>query len=104
MSLPLSTRDAGDVQTEHGEGADHDHAGYGVNPFSEEGGENDGQRSGTEVESKLDRNARHHDVGCTANGKNDALQRASFRWGRVLPPPQTPTRSAFQRGWVGGRF
>jgi hypothetical protein len=42
-------------------------------------------------------------VGRAADCKNDALQRASFRWGRVLPPPQTPERSAILRGWVGGR-
>jgi hypothetical protein len=29
-------------------------------------------------------------VGGAADGEDDALQRASFRWGRVLPPPQTP--------------
>jgi hypothetical protein len=57
---------------------------------------------GAEVQGELDGNARRNDVGRTAYGENDAFQRASFRSARP-PPPQTPTRSAFQRGWVGGR-
>jgi Peptidase family M48 len=67
------------------------------------GGEDDRQGSRPEVEGKLYRDARYDDVRCPADGKNDALQRAPFRWWRVLPPPQAPLRSAFQRGWVGGR-
>jgi hypothetical protein len=71
-------------------------------PLPEIGSEDDGQGSSAEVQCKLDGNARRDDMGCTADGENDALQRASFRSARP-PPSQTPTGSAFQRGWVGGR-
>jgi hypothetical protein len=103
MPLPLSTGNAGNVQTQDGQGANDDHASRHVDPLSEERGEDDRQRSSAEIERKLDGDAGHNDVDGSADGENDALQRASFRQGRVLPPPQTPKRSAFQRGWVGGR-
>jgi len=102
MSLPLSTGDTRDVQTQDRQGAEHDHSGDCVDPRADVWGQDDRYCAGTEVESKLDSNACHDDVRCATNGENDAFQRASFRWARP-PPPQTPVRSAFQRGWVGGR-
>ena len=103
ITLPLSTGDASDVQAEVGEGGDDDHAGRDIDPLAKDGREDHCEGSRAEVERKFDSDARRYDVCRAADGEDDALQRASFRWGRVLPPPQTPKRSAFQRGWVGGR-
>ena len=90
MPLPLSTGDTSDVQAEHRQRTDNDHSGGHVDPLSDVRGEDDGECAGSEVQRELDDDARHDDVGRAADCENDALQRASFRWGRVLPPPQTP--------------
>ena len=104
MTPPFSPDDTGDVQTENRQGTNNDHTRSGVHPLPEVRGEDDRRRAGAEIKCKLDGDTGRKDVNCAADGENDTLQRASFRWGRVLPPPQTPIRSAFQRGWVGGRF
>src|SRR4051812_41613621 len=90
MFSPLPASDAGDVQAQERQGADHDHSGDSVDPRSHERGQKCRRRSRAEIEPELDGDACHHDVKRLANGEYDALQRASFRWGRVLPPPQTP--------------
>lgn len=78
---PLATCDPSDVEAEDRHGADDDDARDGVDPVADPRGENDRERSGAEVERKLDRNARDDDVGGSTDGEDDALQRASFRWG-----------------------
>jgi hypothetical protein len=84
MTSPFPTGNSCDVQAEHRQGPDHDHTSRDVNPLPEEWGEDDGQCSSAEVERKFNRNACCDDVDCAADCKDDALQRASFRWGRVL--------------------
>ena len=81
VPLPLAAGDAGDVQTKDGQGADHDDTSGEIDPVPEERGQDHRQRSGAEVEREFDSDARHNDVGRAADREDDALQRASFRWG-----------------------
>jgi hypothetical protein len=82
VSLPLPSRNTGDVQTKHGQGPEHDHSSDRVNPRPHVWSEDDCQRPRPEVECKLDGDARHNHMEGAANGENDELQRASLR--RVL--------------------
>src|SRR5262249_17841602 len=92
-----------DVQAKYRQRPDDDDAGNYVHPLTDMWGENHRGSACPEVEDELDDHARHNDVGGASDCDNDALQRASFRTGRVHPPPQAPRGSAFQLGRVGGR-
>ena len=99
---PFTTRNTTNVETEHGQRANHHNACDRVDPVADARGENDRHRPGTKVESKLDYDARDNDTGGPADGKNDAMQRASSRWAR--PPASSDSiTERFQHGWVGGR-
>jgi hypothetical protein len=50
VSLPLPSRNTGDVQTEHRQGADHDHTSDCIDPRPDVRSEDDCQRSRPEVE------------------------------------------------------
>lgn len=58
--------------------------GRGVHPPSDERGEDDGDCASPEVEREFEHNARDDDVCGSADGEDDAVQRASARLAR--PP------------------
>ena len=102
MPLPFSTGDPSDVQAEDGQGADDDHPGGNVDPLSKERGKDDRECSGPEIQCNSTTT-----LATTMWAVRPIVKTMRFNappFGRARPPPpQTPKRSAFQRGWVGGR-
>lgn len=90
MPSPFATRNTSNVETKHGQRADHHDARGHIDPVTHMWGEDDRRGSRTKVEGELERDARHHDMGGPADRENDAFQRASSRWAR--PPASSDSR------------
>ena len=89
------------VETKYGQRADHHDARGHVDPVADPSGEDHSHRSRAKIKGELERDARDHDMRGSGIVKTKRFH-APPLGGRVLPPPQTPLRSASSDGWVGG--